>query len=248
MSATKIGRTDLFVTETSYRVNKEGLVNYTEVSKIAYPSNVATPAIGATKSIGAISLKAVSVNVASSGSEHTQYTVNYQGYGNTRTLQKDATYSTGEEPIATNENFNVSVDQSPSIVTLAGGRATIGLDGIVSGTGGALFDVNGGFLYFRNTAQYNFFGVSSYLQPNFEYRRQFTSQTRPSLGAVGRIVNAAADFPQIGGAGSRNWLCTGISYTARGSSYDVVHQFKASGYHGWNVYIYGASIEAPSIN
>ena len=245
MSASYIGynSTDLIV-ETSFEQDKVGVINYTE--KIMVPANVSvvTPTLSDTRTINSKILRAVSVNVASSGGSFTEIVTTYQGDGGVSTLQQDGSNSTGEEPIATNRNFNVSQDASPSIVDLSGGRATLGLDGLVTGTGGALFDSDGGFLYFRKEAQKNFFGISSYLQPNLIYRRSFSTSTTPNLSSVGRIVTASSDFPSV--TSGSTWLCLGISYQKKGNVFDVTHEFRASDANGWNTYIYGTAVSAPS--
>lgn len=245
MSASYIGYNQAnLVVETSFEQDKLGAVNYTE--RIMVPANVSvvTPVLSDTKSINSKTLRAVSVNVASSGGGFTEIVTTYQGDGGTSTLQQDGSNSTGEEPIATNRNFNVSMDGAPSIVDLSGGRATLGLDGLVTGTGGALFDSDGGFLYFRKEAQKNFFGISSYLQPNLVYRRSFSTSTTPDLSSVGRIVTASGDFPSV--TSGATWLCLGISYQKKGNVFDVTHEFRASDANGWNTYIYGTAVAAPS--
>lgn len=245
MSATYIGYSGQnLVTETSYEQDKLGAVVYTE--KIMVPANISvvTPTLSSSKSINSRTLRAVSVNVSSSGGGFTEVTTTYQGDGGVSTLQQDGSNATGEEPIATNRNFNVGMDGSPSIVDFSGGRATLGTDGLVSGTGGALFDSEGGFLYFRKNAQYNFFGVSSYLSPNLLYKRSFSTTTKPTLTAVGRIVNANSDFPAV--TSGATWICIGISYSKKGNVYDVTHDFRASDANGWNEYIYGSPVAAPS--
>lgn len=245
MSATYIGYTgnDL-VSETTFQQDKVGTVNY--IKKILVPSNVSvtTPSLSDTITINGKSLRCVSANVVSAGGAFSEVTIEYQGDGGTNTLQQDGSNSTGEDPIASNRNFNVGLDGAPSIVDFAGGRATQGVDGIVTGTGGALFDSDGGFLYFRKQAQKNLFGVSSYLNPSLVYRRQFSTQTQPTLSAVGRIVNSDLDFPAV--TSGATWLCMSISYQKKGNVYDVTHEFKASGPDGWNTYIYGTAVAAPS--
>lgn len=244
MSATYLGYSNKLKTETSYQQDKLGIVTYTIKEMLLSNQSVATPSLGDSISINGRSLRAVSVNVTSSGGAFTEIITTYQGDGGINTLQQDGSNSTGEEPIATNRNFNVSMDGAPSIVDLSGGRATQGIDGSVVGTGGALFDSDGGFLYFRKQAQYQFFGVSSYLNPNLVYRRSFSTSTKPSLGAVGKIVSPSADFPSV--TSGATWLCLGISYQKKGNVYDVTHEFRASDANGWNTYIYGNPVAAPS--
>lgn len=245
MSASYIGYSGSnLVVETSFDQDKLGIINYTE--KIMVPANVSvvTPTLANTVTINSQVIRAVSINVSSAGGGFTEIVTTYQGDGGTSTLQQDGSNSTGEEPIASNRNFNVGLDGSPSIVDFAGGRATQGLDGLVTGTGGALFDSDGGFLYFRKEAQKNLFGVSSYLQPNLVYRRSFSTSTTPDLSSVGRIVNTQADFPSV--TNGATWLCLGISYQKKGNVFDVTHEFRSSDANGWNTYIYGTAVSAPS--
>jgi len=246
MGTTYIGLEAQFTTETSYEQDKFGLVNYTVKSIFPLSVTVTTPSLGDTIGLNGRTLRAVAVNATKTNNGFSEFVVTYQGDGGTSTLQQDGSNSTGEEPIASNRNFNVSQDASPSIVQLSGGRATLGLDGVVVGTGGALFDSDGGFLYFRKDAKYNLFGVTSYLNPNLVYRRSFTTSTKPSLSAVGRIVSPTADFPAV--LSGATWLCLGITYQKRGSVYDVTHEFRASGRNGWNTYIYGGGVAAPPIS
>ena len=245
MSTTYIGYSGQnLITETSYDQDKLGAVVYTE--KIMVPANISvvTPTLSSTKSINSRTLRAVSVNVSSSGGGFTEVITTYQGDGGVSTLQQDGSNATGEEPIATNRNFNIGMDGAQSIVDFSGGRATLGVDGVVVGTGGALFDSEGGFLYFRKNSQYNFFGVSSYLSPNLLYKRSFSTTTKPDLSAVGRIITPSSDFPSV--TSGATWICIGISYTKKGTVYDVTHDFRASDANGWNTYVYGSAVAAPS--
>lgn len=246
MSATYIGTAvgnDL-ITETSFEQDKQGVAVYTEKILVPTSISVVTPTLSSTKSVGGRTLRAIAVSVIKTNGSFSEVTTTYQGDGGTNTLQQDGSNSTGEEPIATNRNFNVSMDGSPSIVDLAGGRATLGVDGLVTGTGGALFDSEGGFLYFRKDAQYKFFGISSYLNPSLVYRRSFSMENAPSLTAVGKIVDPDDDFPSV--TAGANWLCLGISYQKKGNVYDITHEFRASGPNGWNTYIYGTPVPAPT--
>jgi len=246
MSATYIGTGvgNNLITETSFEQDKQGVVVYTEKILVPASVSVVTPTLTSTKSINSKTLRAVSVNVVSSGGGFTEITTTYQGDGGTSTLQQDASNATGEEPIATNRNFNVSMDGAPSIVDLSGGRATLGVDGLVTGTGGSLFDSEGGFLYFTKNSKAQFFGVSSYLSPNLLYKRSFSTSTQPVLSSVGKIVTPSADFPAV--TAGATWICIGISYTKKGNVYDVTHDFRASDANGWNTYVYGSAVAAPS--
>jgi hypothetical protein len=236
MSATYIGYegTDL-MPESSWEQNKEGLITYTEKNMVLCSVGVVTPALTATRNIGGQILRAVAVNVVSSGGAFKEITVTYQGQEGL-TLQQDSTSSTGEEPIESNKYFfNGDIGGGSSIVTAAGASNVI-------------YNDDGSFAGFTKNAQRNFFGVTSYLNPNLVYRRSFTTSVTASatnLSAVGRIVTPTDDFPTaIAGA---TWLCVGVSYVKRGQAFDVTQDFRASGEQGWNIYIYGTAVTAPPL-
>ena len=234
MSASYIGYNgqDLIV-ETSFEQNKEGLITYTEKKLISRVTTAVTPNLGLTKSIGGVTLRAVSTNVVSGGGAFTEITITYQG-GEDTTLQQDTTASTGEEPIESNKYFLVGdIGGGSSIVTAAGSANVI-------------YNSDNSFLAFSKDAQNNFFGVTSYLNPNMVYRRSFNTSvtaTATNLATVGRIVTPSADFPQCVTGGT--WLCTGVQYVKRGSSFDVTQDFRASDERGWNTYIYGQPTAPP---
>ena len=236
MSATYIGYSGQnLMPESSWEQNKEGLITYTEKNMILRSVNVTTPTLNQTKSIGGQTLRAVAVNVVSGGGAFTEITVTYQGQEGT-TLQQDSTSSTGEESIESNKYF-FSGDSGggSSIVTAAGAENVI-------------YNDDNSFAGFSKSAKNNFFGVTSYLNPNLVYRRSFTTSvtaTATDLSTVGRIVTATSDFPAtISGA---TWLCVGISYVKRGRAFDVTQDFRSSGENGWNTYIYGAETDAPAL-
>jgi hypothetical protein len=236
MSATYIGYngTDL-MPESSWEQNKEGLITYTEKNMVLRSATVVTPTLSQTRTIGGQTLRAVSVNVVSGGGAFTEITVTYQGQEGL-TLQQDSTSSTGEEPIESNKYFfSGDTGGGSSIVTAAG-------------SGNVIYNDDGSFAGFSKNAQKNFFGVTSYLNPNLVYRRSFTTSVTASatdLSAVGRIVTKTSDFPSS--VTGSTWLCVGISYVKRGQAFDVTQDFRASGEQGWNTYIYGIAIDAPSL-
>jgi hypothetical protein len=236
MSATYIGYTGTnLMPESSWEQNKEGLITYTEKNMVLRSVTVVTPTLSDTKSIGGRTLRAVAVNVVSGGGAFTEVTVTYQGQEGT-TLQQDSTSSTGEEPIESNKYFfNGDTGGGSSIVTAAGSANVI-------------YNDDGSFAGFSKNAQRNFFGVTSYLNPNLVYRRSFTTSVTASatdLSTVGRIVTATADFPSV--ITGSTWLCSGISYVKRGQAFDVTQDFRASGEQGWNTYIYGTAVAAPAV-
>jgi hypothetical protein len=236
MSATYIGYNGIdLMPESSWEQNKEGLITYTEKNMILRSATVVTPTLSQTRVIGGQTLRAVSINVVSSGGAFSEVTVTYQGQEGV-TLQQDSTSSTGEEPIESNKYFfNGDIGGGSSIVTAAGSENVI-------------YNDDGSFAGFSKNAKKNFFGVTSYLNPNLVYRRSFTTSVTASatdLSTVGRIVTKTADFPSsVTGA---TWLCVGISYVKRGQAFDVTQDFRASNENGWNTYIYGTAIAAPSL-
>jgi hypothetical protein len=236
MSATYIGYTGTdLMPESSWEQNKEGLITYTEKKMVLRSGTVVTPTLSQTISVGGQTLRAVAVNVVSGGGAFTEVTVTYQGQEGI-TLQQDSTSSTGEEPIESNKYFfNGDIGGGSSIVTAAG-------------AGNVIYNDDGSFAGFSKNAQRNFFGVTSYLNPNLLYRRSFTTSVTASatdLSTVGRIVTATSDFPStVEGA---TWLCVGISYVKRGQAFDVTQDFRASGEKAWNTYIYGTAIAAPAL-
>lgn len=236
MSATYIGYSSTaLMPESSWEQNKEGLITYTEKNMVLRSVTVVTPTLTQTRNIGGKILRAVAVNVVSGGGAFTEITVTYQGQEGL-TLQQDSTSSTGEEPIESNKYFfSGDIGGGSSIVTAAGSANVI-------------YNDDGSFAGFSKNAQKNFFGVTSYLNPNLVYRRSFTTSVTASatnLSAVGRIVTATDDFPEV--VVGATWLCVGISYVKRGQAFDVTQDFRASGEQGWNTYIYGIAITAPDL-
>jgi hypothetical protein len=234
MSATYIGYNgQQLVTETSFEQSKEGLITYTEKRLISSNVSVVTPSLTDTKSVGGLTLRAVSTNVASRGGSFSEVTIVYQG-GEDTTLQQDTSASTGEEPIESNKYFLVS---DPS-----GGQSIVNAAGIDN----VIYNDDNSFKGFSKNAKKNLFGVTSFLNPNLVYKRSFNTAvtgTATNLSAVGRIVDADPDFPSAVTGGT--WLCVGVQYVKRGSSYDVTQEFRSSDANGWNEKIYGPSVPPP---
>ena len=236
MSATYIGYTGtLLMPESSWEQNKEGLITYTEKNMVLRSTNVVTPTLTQTRSIGGQTLRAVAVNVVSGGGAFTEITVTYQGQEGL-TLQQDSTSSTGEEPIESNKYFLTG--------DIGGGSSIVN----AAGTENVIYNDDGSFAGFSKNAKKNLFGVTSYLNPNLVYRRSFTTSVAASatdLSTVGRIVTATSDFPAV--VEGATWLCVGISYVKRGQAFDVTQDFRASSEQGWNTYIYGVATTAPEL-
>lgn len=249
MSATYIGVTSGLVTSISYKQRNDGIIQYTK--KLLYlgsqPPTVLPSigdivdnfsVVGASLAIGENGFSEVIIQAESSplggGAAG--------GFSSSRVLV-DAANSTSEEPIASAINFNVETAGLPSIVDSAGGIVTQG--NAITPETGSIFTENGEFVGFTKNAKKNLFGVQSYLNPSLSHKRRFSTNTKPSISAVGRIVNPATDFPEI--EEGRTWLCTNISYVQRGDVYEVSQEFRSSGRQGWNTYIYGPPISAPAL-
>lgn len=247
MSATYLGLSGL-VTDISYKQQNDGIVEYTK--RILYHGNqtsISVPSIGDNID----GFLCVGVSLVKTDGAFIEVNLRGESSGNggggggfsSGALLRDATSSTAEEPIETAINFQTATAGLPSIVDSSGGAYTQGSGEEILGYAAA-FSEDGLFIGFNKNAQKNFFGVKSYLSPTLSYKRNFSSQTKPSISAVGRIVNPAGDFPDI--ESGRTWLCMSISYTKRGNSYEVSQEFRGSDRGGWNNYIYGPAISAPS--
>ena len=238
MSATYIGYNGQgLMPETSWEINKEGLITYTEKTMVLSNVTVTTPVLSQTRVLASQTLRAVSINMVSAGGSFTEITVVYQGQQGT-TIQQDSTSSTAEEPIESNQYFTESDAGGGSSIVTAAGSANV------------IYNDDGSFAGFSKNAQKNFFGVRSYLNPNLSYRRSFTTSNdalATDLTKVGRVVNPPenGDFPNS--VTGSTWLCVGISYVKRGRAYDVTQEFRASDGRGWNEYIYGSSVNAPAL-
>jgi len=247
MSATYIGYADGLLTETSYSVSNDGVAKYTERIIAKVGSTYTAPAIGATKTVDGQSLSVVNVSISAQSGNFTEYSIQYEGRASSSTaptsnlVESSLTGATGEEPIASNYNFIVSHDNSQSIVEFSGGAVT---QGNGSTNGGALFSTDGEFVGFTKYAKKNLFGVQSYLNPNITFSRSYSSTTKPSLSAVGKIMSSPSGFPAL--QTGKNWLCTSITYRKQGTTYNVTQEFRASDRNGWNTYIYGPAVSVPS--
>lgn len=245
MSATYIGSTEI-VTDTSYKQKNDGVIEYQK--RILYrgdQTSISFPSIG--DNVDGFSV--VGVSVTRTDGAFYELVVKGESVGSSGgggfsggPLLRDATNSTSEEPIASAVNFNSATAGLPSIVDSAGGIVTQG--NAVTPETGSIFTQDGEFVGFVKTAKNNLFGIQSYLNPTLNHRRRFSTTSKPDISAVGRIVTPAGDFPSI--ESGRTWLCTNITYVLRGDTYEVTQEFRASGRQGWNVYIYGDPVAAPT--
>lgn len=247
MSATYIG-SQFVTTNVSYRQKNDGVIEYQK--RVLYrgdQTSICAPSIGdVVDGFPVVGVSLVITDGAFSELNIKGESSSAGGGGSSGfvagQLLRDATNSTSEEPITTAINFTSATSGLASIIDSAGGVVTQGQT-VTAGTG-SIFTEDGEFVGFTKNAKKNLFGIQSYLNPALSHRRRFSTTTKPSLSAVGRIVNSAGDFPTI--ENGRTWLCTNITYVLRGDTYEVTQEFRASGRQGWNVYIYGSPVSAPS--
>jgi hypothetical protein len=225
------------VTQSSFEQSKEGVITYTEKKLIPVTTTVTTPSLNDTKVVNGITVRAVSTNVVSQSGSFIEMTIIYQGSNSlTPTIQKDTSGSTGEEPIESNKYFFTSDPAGGASIVSAAGEDNV------------IYNDDNSFRGFSKNAKQNLFGVTSFLNPNLVYKRSFTTSATASaidLSKVGRIVASADDFPAV--TGGITWLCVGIQYSKRGFAYDITQEFRASDKNGWNKYIYGAEVAAPTV-
>lgn len=248
MSATYIG-SNFVITDVSYKQRNDGVIQYQK--KVLYrgdQTSVSYPSIG--DNVDGFSVVGVSLTITDGA--FSELIIKGESSGGTGgggssgfgagQVLRDATNSASEDPIATAINFDKATAGMPSIVDSAGGIITSGQT-LTEGTG-SVFSSDGEFLGFTKNAKKNLFGIQSYLNPTLSHRRRFSTNTEPSMDAVGRIVNPASDFPEI--ETGRTWLCTNITYVKRGNTYEVTQEFRGSDRKGWNRRIYGSPVAAPS--
>lgn len=79
-------------------------------------------------------------------------------------------------------------------------------------------------------------GLETYLAPSITFRRNYASYGRPDITTVGSVWNPP-DAPS--GGGSKNWLCTGITWRRFGGYYSINEDSLLSGPKGWLPILYG---------
>jgi hypothetical protein len=223
------------VTSESTRYFDRGKIEFarTQVYKRA---NVVTGNIGQANSLQidgkTLSLTSISVNTKDGLSEITQ---TYSGGDSSAPEVYEVVATCSEEPISTHPAFTVStgIYDVSSIVDAAGAE-------------NVNFDQSNVFVSFAKDANNNFFGVSSYLSPQVQYRRIYSSGTEPTIdqtGNVGYIFDDPEGYPPTIGAG-RTWLQVSVVIKNNGNQktssgqFEITEEYRGSGISGWNPYIY----------
>jgi hypothetical protein len=138
-------------------------------------------------------------------------------------------YSTSEEPIETHKDFRTALGGKPG-----------------SELHGADFDVNGAFNGFTGGPEHPFAndaeedawrGVVSYLSPGAVWRKNYTTNVRPTdIGSLGKLDTPEGSPPAV--PEGMNWLYVGLTWEQRGLVYQVRKEWRLSGRRGWNATIY----------
>lgn len=211
-----------------------GKIEYTQV-KAYKAGNVTTGNIGSSDSVSIsgkiLALTAISVSTKDGISEVTH---TYSGGDSSAPEVYEVVASVQEEPIACHPAFTVSTGVFTQSIVDAAGSQNVN------------FDQNGIFQSFRKEAENDFFGIQSYLSPQVQYRRIYSSGSEPTAEVttkVASIYSAPNGQPPTIGSG-RNWLQVAISLKNNGNQktgsgqYEITEEYRASGLKGWNPYIY----------
>jgi len=228
-----IGTFPVKVSEST-RYFDRGKIEYS-VTQIYQQSSVVTGNIGSSDVAfiqgKTLALTSISVNRKDGLAEVTK---TYIGGDSSAPEVYEVVASVQEEPISSHAAFTVSTGiYSTSIQDAAG-------------AGNVNYDADGIFVSFSKTAQNGFFGVQSFLSPQVQYRRIYSTGTVPSSGitdTVAYIYATPAGSPPTIGSG-RNWLKNSVNIRNNGNQrtnsgqYEIVEEYKASGSKGWNNFIY----------
>jgi hypothetical protein len=206
------------------------------ITKVYKRESVVTGNIGSSNILQidgkTLSLTNISVSTKDGLSEVTQ---TYSGGDSSAPEVYEVVATCSEEPISTHPAFTVStgIYDVLSIVDAAGSASVN-------------FDESNVFVSFAKTAENNFFGVSSYLSPQVQYRRIYSTGLEPTIdetGNVGYIFDSPDGYPPTIGAG-RTWLQVSVVIKNNGNQktgsgqFEITEEYRASGVKGWNPYIY----------
>jgi hypothetical protein len=218
----------------STRYFDRGKIEYA-VTNIYEQSNVATGSIGSTDIVSiagkTLSLTNISVNRKDGLAEVTK---TYSGGDSSAPEVYEVVASVQEEPISSHVAFTVSTGIYTTSIQDAAGSANVN------------YDSDGIFVSFSKTAQNNFFGVKSFLSPQVQYRRIYSTGTPPTpeiTSTVAYIYSSPDGSPPTIASG-RNWLKNSVNIRNNGNQktgsgqYEIVEEYKASGSKGWNNFIY----------
>jgi len=199
-------------------------------------TSVVTGDIGSANSLQidgkTLSLTSINVNTKDGLSEVTQ---TFSGGDSSAPEVYEVVATCSEEPISTHPAFTVStgIYDELSIVDAAG-------------SANVNFDESNVFISFAKTAENNFFGVSSYLSPQVQYRRIYSTGIEPTItetGNVGYIFDNPEGYPPTIGSG-RTWLQVSVVIKNNGNQktgsgqFEITEEYRGSGINGWNPYIY----------
>jgi len=199
-------------------------------------ASVVTGSIGSSNSLSIdgklLSLTNISVSTKDGLSEVTQ---TYSGGDSSAPEVYEVVATCSEEPISTHPAFTVSTGiYTPSSIVDAAGSANVN------------FDQSNVFVSFGKNAENNFFGVSSYLSPQVQYRRIRSTGTEPTIaetGNVGYIFDAPEGYPPTIGSG-RTWLQVAVGIKNNGNQktgsgqFEITEEYRGSGVKGWNPFVY----------
>lgn len=151
--------------------------------------------------------------------------------------------ATSEEPISTH----------PEFVNKIGGTAKNPKNGAIFERVEDGFRTNGfkkestdkGYVFYKfnqvdaNGSQNPYAGIESYLEASNVIWRKTVNLRAPisNITQVGKIDNPEGPAPRLNKP--RNWLLVSITQSRRGSVYQTVTEWRASGRQGWNPDIYG---------
>jgi hypothetical protein len=221
----------------STRYLDRGKIEYTSV-KAYRADNVTTGSIGSSDAVTisgkTLALTSISVHTQDGISEVTH---TYSGGDSAAPNVYEVVASVQEEPIASHPAFTTSTGVFTSSIVDAAGSTNVN------------FDENGIFQSFSKDANNYFFGIQSYLSPQVQYRRIYSTGTAPTAGTTARVAtifSAPDGYPPTIASG-RNWLEVSIAIKNNGNQktssgqYEITEEYRASGQKGWNPYIYPTS-------
>jgi len=227
------GTFPVLVSESTQYLDR-GKIQYTQV-KVYQSNNVTTGSIGSSDSVTisgkTLALTGISVSTKEGLSEVTHV---YSGGDSTAPEVYEVVASVQEEPISSHPAFTATTTGFSTSIVDAAGSANVN------------FDSNGIFQSFSKTATAGFFGVQSYLSPQVQYRRIYSTGSAPTAGTtnkVATIFSSPEGYPPTIGSG-RNWIQVAISIKNNGNQrtgsgqYELTEEYRASGLKGWNPYIY----------
>ena len=218
----------------STRYFDRGKIEYS-VTNIYQQANVTTGNIGGSDSVSisgkTLALTSISVNRKDGLAEVTN---TYSGGDSSAPEVYEVVASVQEEPISSHPAFTVSTGIYTTPIQTA------------AGTGNVNYDTDGIFVSFSKNAQNGFFGVQSFLSPQVQYRRIYSTGSPPTAGITNTVAyiyaTPAGSPPTI--ASGRNWLKNSVNIRNNGNQktnsgqYEIVEEYKASGSKGWNNFIY----------